>query len=119
MISTHVLDTSLGHPAQGIPVELAIFEGKQEDTKKAESETRHWRVIQSDVTNDDGRISFNCDAAAGTYRLKFKVEDYFKQQQLQAFFVVVPVIFSISDTSRRYHVPLLLNPFGYNTYRGS
>ena len=58
MISTHVLDTSLGHPAQGIPVELAIFEGKQEDTKKAESETRHWRVIQSDVTNDDGRISF-------------------------------------------------------------
>lgn len=107
MISTHILDTSLGHPAQGVNVELARQEGTD------------WVPIQTLATNADGRIVFQCPNAAGTYRLNFQIEPYFRRNQMAAFFVAAPVIFSITDTSRKYHVPLLLNPFGYSTYRGS
>jgi 5-hydroxyisourate hydrolase len=107
MISTHILDTSLGKPANEVRVELAKHDGTK------------WVEIQSDLTNSDGRIVFNALAQTGVYRLKFKIEDYFKKNNLEPFFIVVPVVFNITDTSRKYHIPLLLNPFGYSTYRGS
>ena len=107
MISTHILDTSLGVTAQGVVVELAKYENEK------------WQEIASDKTNSDGRIVFNCAPQAGVYRLKFKVEDYFLKNKITPFFIVTPVVFKIEDTSRKYHIPLLLNPFGYSTYRGS
>ncbi len=107
MISTHILDTSLGQPAANVDVTLERLEGM------------NWRRISQDRTNQDGRISFACPAESGTYRLQFEVEPYFRQQGLKPFFVEAPVVFAISDTSRKYHVPLLLNPYGYSTYRGS
>jgi 5-hydroxyisourate hydrolase len=107
MISTHILDTSLGQPAAQVTVQLE---------KKAGTA---WETISTEKTNADGRISFDCEAEAGSYRLQFFVEDYFKRNKLQPFFTIVPVHFYISDTKRKYHVPLLLNPYGYSTYRGS
>lgn len=107
MISTHILDTSLGVTASGVLVELARYENNE------------WQVIADEKTNSDGRIVFNCQASPGVYRLKFKIEDYFLKNNIKPFFIVAPVVFNIEDTSRKYHIPLLLNPFGYSTYRGS
>lgn len=109
MISTHILDTSLGVAAQGVVVELAQYDAD-----------RHlWQEIKTDSTNSDGRIVFNFTPATGVYRLKFKIEEYFLKNKMPFFFIVAPVVFKIEDTNRKYHVPLLLNPYGYSTYRGS
>lgn len=107
MISTHILDTSLGNPAQGVEVELERETGGQ------------WQRVAKETTNADGRISFACPADAGTYRLQFHIESYFQKNKLTAFFPQASVTFRITDTQRKYHVPLLLNPYGYSTYRGS
>ena len=107
MISTHILDTTLGQPAKSVSVELAKHDGTK------------WNDIQVSETNVDGRIAFNCPNEKGVYRLKFKVEDYLKKNNFEPFFIVAPVVFKITDTNRKYHIPLLLNPFGYSTYRGS
>lgn len=107
MISTHILDTSLGNPAEGVPVRLQKMEGTQ------------WKDLTHGVTNNDGRFAFDCERVAGTYQIVFEIEDYFKKTQREGFFMNTPVIFKITDTQRKYHVPLLLNPFGYSTYRGS
>jgi 5-hydroxyisourate hydrolase len=109
MISTHILDTSLGIPAKDVQVVLETQKGS----------ALEWTVLKKDVTNPDGRINFDCPYEAGQYRLTFHIEDYFKKQNLTSFFLAVPVTFNITDTKRKYHVPLLLNPFGYSTYRGS
>lgn len=107
MISTHILDTSLGVTAKDVTVELAKYENNQ------------WNMISTEKTNADGRISFNCKPEPGVYRLKFKIEEYFQKNNLKPFFLVAPVVFNIEDTARKYHIPLLLNPYGYSTYRGS
>lgn len=107
MISTHILDTSLGVPAQGVKVLLEKLSGSS------------WQTISQEQTNVDGRISFSCPQVAATYRLTFEIDNYFKKNGVTPFFVSAPVIFSVIDTNRKYHVPLLLNPYGYSTYRGS
>ena len=107
MISTHILDTSKGNPASKVQVTL----DKLIDSK--------WNTIGDELTNDDGRIAFNCPNEKGVYRLTFMTEDYFGKNDIDSFFVTTPVIFKITNTERKYHVPLLLNPFGYSTYRGS
>jgi 5-hydroxyisourate hydrolase len=107
MISTHILDTSKGIPANAVEVRLERREGNA------------WNLIDSNQTNNDGRIVFNCPAEVGVYRLLFKIEDYFKRTGQESFFLTTPVVFNIADTNRKYHVPLLLNPYGYSTYRGS
>ncbi len=107
MISTHILDLNLGQPASGVMVELE---------KKAGDD---WQTVKESATNADGRIQFDIAAATGEYRLTFKIEDYFLKMKLAPFFTVAPVTFKISDTKRKYHIPLLLNSFGYSTYRGS
>lgn len=104
MISTHILDTSQGHPAAGVEVNLEKQNGA------------HWDKLFTEKTNADGRISFPCAAATGTYRLHFDLKAYF---QGKAFFPEATIVFAISDSTRKYHVPLLLNPYGYSTYRGS
>lgn len=107
MISTHVLDTSKGVPAKDVHVTLEKHNGSV------------WTVLFEDKTNADGRIVFNTPAIAGDYRLIFDIVDYFKKNNQESFFLDTPVAFKITDTNRKYHVPLLLNPYGYSTYRGS
>ena len=105
MISTHILDTTKGVAAKDVTV---ILEQKNNDS---------WTEIGTDKTNTDGRIVFNCPKVAGIYRLTFQVEDYFKSEE--HFFMNTPIIFHVKNTERKYHVPLLLNPYGYSTYRGT
>jgi 5-hydroxyisourate hydrolase len=107
MISTHILDTSTGNPASGVLVSLE---------KQVEGV---WKGLQKEKTNGDGRIAFDCPREAGDYRLTFGVAEYFRAQQKTPFFLDVPVSFEISDTGRKYHIPLLLSPYGFSTYRGS
>lgn len=107
MISTHILDTSLGTPAAGVSVSLEQKVGAE------------WTLKDRQLTNSDGRIAFQGASEKALYRLVFDVEPYFQNAKLVPFFTTVPVIFNVTDTNRKYHVPLLLNPYGYSTYRGS
>ena len=104
-ITTHVLDTSLGKPAEGIKVLLERLDGA------------NWTELARYVTNSDGRIAdwWQGPLTAATYRLTFSTGDYISN----GFYPEVPIIFSVKNDTQHYHVPLLLNPFGYSTYRGS
>lgn len=110
-ITTHILDTAHGHPAAGVAIALERrIDGA-------------WSHLGNGVTNDDGRVSDLLPDGAvlepGTYRLRFAVGDYFERRGIEAFYDEVPVVFVIRSPDPHYHVPLLLNPFGYSTYRGS
>ncbi|MBI2376263.1 MAG: hydroxyisourate hydrolase [Deltaproteobacteria bacterium] len=106
LISTHVLDISLGAPAAGVTVRL-------------DKEDGDFRTLAESDTNQDGRISFPVPHEPGTYRLTFQIGEYLRRNGQQPFFPEATVVFEVFDTSRKYHVPLLLSPFGYSTYRGS
>ncbi|WP_457256251.1 hydroxyisourate hydrolase [Pedococcus sp. P5_B7] len=105
-LSTHVLDTSLGKPAAGITVVL---------------ETVDAQAIGDGITDGDGRIGTIGPERleAGDYRLRFASGGYFAARGVEAFYPEVVVVFTIADADQHYHVPVLLNPFGYSTYRGS
>lgn len=109
-ITTHVLDTALGRPAAGVTVRLERMAG-------------HPVEIGTASTDQDGRVSDLGPAAVepGTYRLVFDTAGYCQAQRPgeEAFFPEVTVTFTVQDAHRHYHVPLLLSPFGYSTYRGS
>ena len=110
-LTTQVLDTALGRPARGLAIDLYKIEG----------ETRH--LVAEKVTNTDGRtdgpILPKQDFAFGTYELVFKAGHYLKETGRPASFLdQIPIRFSLSEDDH-YHVPLLLSPFGYSTYRGS
>jgi len=107
MISTHILDTSIGNPAAGVIVSLEQLENNV------------WKETVSGETNADGRFVFNNKAEAGSYRINFHTEEYFKKLGTECFFLQTPVAFKITNIDRKYHVPLLVNPYGYSTYRGS
>jgi 5-hydroxyisourate hydrolase len=102
-ISTHILDTSRGQPAAGIPVSLEIL--------------RHgvWTEIGSGTTNADGRLATTEALEVGDYRLTFDVAAYLGPA---AFYDRIMVQFRVREP-RHHHIPLLLSPFGYSTYRGS
>lgn len=110
-ITTHILDTSLGKPAAGVPVRL----------EKPIGDDR-WETVSHGMTNGDGRVPdllpTNDPVAPGTYRLVFEIEAYFVDAGRKCFYPYVPIVFEVTDATH-YHVPLLLNPFGYSTYRGS
>ena len=108
-ITSHVLDTSCGRPASGITVELEISDGDG------------WNSVGKGMTNDDGRVPGLTSEVIepGHYRINFMVADYFQTQNVAAFYPVVRIEFEVNDVGQHYHVPLLLNPFGYSTYRGS
>ena len=108
-ITTHVLDTSLGKPAAGVAAKLdRLVDGKAE-------------TIGSGVTNADGRIGDLLEGPinTGRYRLTFDTASYFAERGLKGFFPEVIIVFEIADATQHHHVPLLLSPFGYSTYRGS
>lgn len=110
-LTTHVLDTARGRPAAGMRIELVrIGEGSQ--------------PVATAVTNADGRVDsplLSGEAfASGTYELRFHAGEYLKSHGIAAAFLdVVPIRFAIDAGEAHYHVPLLLSPFGYTTYRGS
>ncbi len=106
-ITTHVLDTSRGRPASGVPVVLEI-----------RSETG-WREIGRGETDGDGRVRQLPPPAFGIYRLTFQIEAYFQAQGIEGFYPEASIVFHVRDASQHYHVPLLLSPYGYSTYRGS
>ena len=82
-----------------------------------------WKLVGKGTTNADGRISdlvpSDFSLSAGVYRLMFDVEKYFAAQNVEGFYRQVVIVFTVRDSAEHYHVPLLLSPFGYSTYRGS
>lgn len=107
-LSTHVLDTAHGRPAAGVAITLSDGAGA---------------LLFEGVTNADGRCPELPDVSTGRYRLRFAVADYFRAEGIQLpeppFVDIVPIDFGIAEASGHYHVPLLVSPFGYSTYRGS
>ena len=109
-ITTHVLDVARGRPAGGVLVTLERVGGSQST------------VLARSTTDGDGRIKAFAPAPAlqpGTYRLTFEVGSYFAEMAVEAFYTRVIVEFDVRDTAQHHHVPLLLSPYGYSTYRGS
>jgi 5-hydroxyisourate hydrolase len=106
-ITTHVLDTSLGKPGAGVRVELE-YGGA---------------IIGSGVTDMDGRVRDllpeHAQLSEGAYRLTFFVAEYFSRGGRSSFYTEIVISFRLTSVSEHYHVPLLLSPFGYSTYRGS
>jgi 5-hydroxyisourate hydrolase len=117
-ISTHVLDTSLGKPAAGVPVLIQRVHAKSEDPNDLRGIT-----IGAGTTDDDGRLRDFLSAGGtltqGVYRLRFDVAEYFKATSRETFYPEVAILFRVGATDEHYHVPLLVSPFGYSTYRGS
>ena len=109
-ISTHVLDTARGRPAPGLDVTLSH-----------RGENGAWTVVGKGVTDDDGRVADlgSGRVEPGDYRLEFATGAYFKSARIKSFYPEVSVVFTVTDAGAHHHVPLLLSPFGYSTYRGT
>ncbi len=109
-LTTHILDITKGKPAQGVTI--ILYQQHEED----------WKQLTLGTTNADGRIPTllqkDIVLESGVYKMKFETKEYFEKQGVQTFYPFVEITFTITG-SEHYHVPLLLNPFGYSTYRGS
>ncbi len=109
-LTTHVLDTSVGKPGKDMTIRLM------------QRENDAWQTIAQGVTNEDGRIGDLLPAegklTAGNYKLVFETGNYFAANNIKGFYPEVEIQFTVTDDAH-YHVPLLINPFGYSTYRGS
>jgi 5-hydroxyisourate hydrolase len=119
VITTHVLDTARGKPASGVPVRLERAEAV---TASAAGGAVTWQLVGSGATDGDGRLRTLTPPGAvapGRYRICFDTAAYFAAHAVDGFFPVVEIQFVVSDGEAHYHVPLLLSPFGYSTYRGS
>ena len=109
-LTTHILDTTKGKPAADVKV--ILFQQERDS----------WKQIAIGTTNADGRVTDllkkDTRLAADTYKLRFETDPYFSQQGVQSFYPFIEIVFQVTS-AEHYHVPLLLNPFGYSTYRGS
>ena len=103
-LSTHVLDATTGSPAAGVGLLLTGADGSE---------------VARASTDDDGRARFGADLAPGTFRLAFATGEFFAAAQREAFYPEVVVAFTVTADRQHLHVPLLLSPFAYSTYRGS
>lgn len=110
-ITTHVLDTAKGRPGSGIQVVL--------DSKTGDK----WSEVAKGKTNFDGRCTDllveGFQLIEGIYRISFDTKSYYESQNEHGFYPYVEIVFEVKDPTQHYHVPLLLSPFGYSTYRGS
>ena len=109
-LSTHALDTARGRPAEGLPVEL------EQRTDQG------WVSLRRGVTNEDGRVpgfSDGLEMTQATYRMTFDTGAYFAASGVEGFYPVVRVVFEVRAPEEHHHVPLLISPYGYSTYRGS
>lgn len=109
-LTTHILDIGAGRPAEGITVVLS------------EQQPGGWEEVARGITNSDGRmadlLAKDVILQPGVYKLRFETQEYFQQQSLTSFYPFIEIVFEIK-TAEHYHVPLLLNAWGYSTYRGS
>jgi 5-hydroxyisourate hydrolase len=104
-VSTHVLDAVTGHPAAGVPVTLSDANGS---------------ALADARTDEDGRVGdLYTGELSGIYRLRFDTAAYFAEQGTPAFYPEIVIAFQIDDAAATYHVPVLLSPYAYSTYRGS
>jgi 5-hydroxyisourate hydrolase len=111
-LSTHVLDGARGQAAAGVGVRLDV-------ASASASESGGWLELVAERTDADGRVKFGTELSAGVYRLVFDTGAYFDSVGTTAFYPEVSIAFTIADSEAHYHVPLLLSPFAYSTYRGS
>lgn len=111
-ISTHVLDTTLGKPAAGVPVRL-----------ERQERAGNWVLLRSAQTDGDGRctqlVPEKSILSEGIYRLVFEIKSYYVSQSAASLYPVVEITFEVRKGESRFHIPLLLSPNGYTTYRGS
>ena len=111
-ISTHVLDTAAGRPASGVELTLSI-----------QVDDGSFRAIKSGVTDQDGRVAGLVGAGesleAGVYRVRFDLAAYHARQGVEGFYPYACIVFHLRRPEEHHHIPLLLSPFGYTTYRGS
>lgn len=110
-LSTHVLDIAVGKPAEGIRIELELQDGQG------------WRALANGVTNADGRVKDFLPAGEalrpGIYRITFQTGPYYAAKGQRCFYPYASIAFEIFAAGEHYHVPLLLSPYGFSTYRGS
>ena len=115
-ITTHILDTSRGKPASDVSVKLY----QRKDSREM---PESWLTIGQGITDSDGRIAELLPRegalAAGTYKLRFNTKAYFDHFDSPYFYPFIEIVFEIEGDGQHYHVPLLLNPYGFSTYRGS
>jgi 5-hydroxyisourate hydrolase len=111
-ISTHILDVARGQPAGGVAVSLS-----------AQNTDESWNELSQAWTDEDGRVKpfflVSEPLDPGNYRLVFDTESYFANLEIDSFFPQVTIVFRVEDPASHYHVPLLISPYGYSTYRGS
>ncbi len=110
-ITTHVLDTGSGRPAASVRVAL-----------ESQDSTSHWILLAESNTDPDGRVKqWNKPLALspGIYRLTFRTQEYFQAGAVESFYPYVSVVFTLGASDQHLHVPLLISPFGFSTYRGS
>ena len=113
-LSVHVLDLQTGQPSPGIRVDL-----------ERRGATGTWQPLGNGITDEQGRIRALVPAgamnqwAAGDYRVVFRTGEFYARQQQPSFFPEIPVVFRVDSAKQHYHVPLLLSPFGFSTYRGN
>lgn len=113
-VTTHVLDAATGEPAAGVAVVLAHASGGAVTAEAAGA------IVAHGTTDDDGRLALGPDVLdAGDYSLTFLTGEYFRAREVTTFHPFVTVTFTVDDSGRHLHVPLLLSPFAYSTYRGS
>ncbi len=110
-VTTHILDTARGCPAEGVKVVFSKAEGDS------------FELVSQGVTDDDGRVGDlleeNIVLEEGMYRMVFEVSGYFRNRGHKHFYPYVEIVFNIDGDGQHYHIPLLLSPYGYSTYRGS
>lgn len=110
-ITTHILDTTRGMPAQNVPISLYAQKGNV------------WEKLAGGLTNADGRIqgllADDVKLSAGIYRMHFETSAYYEMNQEKGFYPYVDIVFELDSAGAHYHIPLLLTAFGYSTYRGS
>jgi 5-hydroxyisourate hydrolase len=110
-VTTHVLDTSRGRPAIGVEVILQIRSGHE------------WKQLGAGMTDTSGRcntlMAEDRPIEPATYRLLFNIGRYFHAQHVETFYAEIPIVFEVLHPETHYHIPLLISPFGYSTYRGS
>jgi 5-hydroxyisourate hydrolase len=114
-ITTHVLDTSSGRPASGL--KLSIFSCSN-PTVEPENDYV-WQKLLETVTDENGRAKLCFNIMVGIYKIVFYTQTYFQKNGTPNFYPKVEIIFRILDLTTHYHVPLILSPYGYSTYRGS
>jgi 5-hydroxyisourate hydrolase len=109
-ITIHILDTTKGKPAEN--VRISLYKGEKD----------RWIEVARGITNRDGRVADllqkNLLLDNGNYKMRFETKDYFDKAGIATFYPFVEIVFTIAS-KEHYHIPLLLNPFGYSTYRGS